>query len=320
MGKNRVLITGGAGFIGTNLVHYLAGRDGFETIVLDNVSIGQLSPRFPAGITLLREDFTDPKVLAATLDGVDAVVHLAALSGVVDSIDDPAPSFEINVAGSFRLLEAARRAGVRSVIVASTGGALLGEVPPPISETMAPSPLSPYGATKLALEGYCSAFAGAYGMACAALRFSNIYGPHSSHKKSAVAAFIKHAIRGEQLIVYGDGTQRRDYLYVGDLVRAIETVILQEVTGTYQLGSGKPTSLLELIAGLETAGRRKLAVVHQPRRQGEVHSTWCNIAKAAQAFDYAAPTSLETGLRATWDWFEANKALWSRQTATVPSD
>jgi len=311
MGRQRVLITGGAGFIGTNLVNYLASTGSFDVVVLDDISAGQPPPCFPARVRLIRQDFTDTSILARALNGVETVVHLAALSGVIDSIEDPAPSFDINVVGSFRLIEAARRAGVRSLIVASTGGALLGEVPSPISETMAPAPLSPYGATKLALEGYCSAFSGAYGMACAALRFSNIYGPHSAHKKSAVAAFIKKAIRGEDLIVYGDGTQRRDYLYVGDLVRAIETVILREITGTYQLGSGRPTSLLELIAALELAAGRQLAVSYVSRRQGEVHSTWCNIDKSAQAFGYVAPTTLETGLRATWDWFESNKTLWS---------
>ena len=159
------------------------------------------------------------------LRGVDTVVHLAALSGVIDSVEDPRPSFEVNVAGSFQLLELARAANVRRIINASTGGALLGEVAPPISEEMAPCPLSPYGASKLAVEGYCSAFAGAYGLSCVTLRFSNIYGPRSAHKKSVVAAFIKSIIREEPLVVYGDGTQQRDYLYVGDLVRGIEAAL-----------------------------------------------------------------------------------------------
>jgi UDP-glucose 4-epimerase len=320
MSRRTVLVTGGAGFIGTNLVRYLAETGDYEITVLDNLSVGQLPPQIPGGVKLQRADFGDPNIVAGAVDGVDAIVHLAALSGVMDSIDDPAPSFEVNVSASFRLLEAARRAGVRGVIVASTGGALLGEVPPPISEAIAPSPLSPYGATKLAMEGYCSAFAGAYGMACTALRFSNIYGPHSSHKKSAVAAFTKRAIRGEELIVYGDGTQRRDYLYVGDLVRAIEVAIRREVIGTYQLGSGKPTSLLELITALQSLTHRNLAVSYQPARRGEVHSTWCDITKATEAFDYAAPTQLADGLRATWDWFADNQALWLNQTASVPSD
>jgi UDP-glucose 4-epimerase len=129
----RILVTGGAGFIGTNLVRHLAMHNAFEVAVLDNLSIGLSGDWLPPAVALRRADFTDRQTLAECLDGIDVVVHLAALSGVMDSVDDPRPSFETNVVGSFRLLEAARQAGVGKVIVASTGGALLGEVPPPIS-------------------------------------------------------------------------------------------------------------------------------------------------------------------------------------------
>jgi len=320
MTSTRVLVTGGAGFIGTNLVRYLAERNDFQVIVLDDLSVVPSARRLPPGIDFRRGDFTDARTLADALDGIDVIVHLAALSGVMDSVVDPAPSFAINVAGSFHLLEAARRAGVGNIIVASTGGALLGEVTPPISEAMAPSPLSPYGATKLAMEGYCSAFAGAYGLACAALRFSNIYGPYSAHKKSVVAAFIKKALSGEKLVVYGDGTQRRDYLFVGDLVRGIEAAIRQRVTGTYQLGSGRGTSLLELMAALEEVSGHRLSVDYQPARRGEVHSTWCDISKAGREFGYVAPTPLAEGLRPTWNWFAETQAEWVNDTVSVPSD
>jgi len=197
---------------------------------------------------------------------------------------------------------------------------LLGEVPPPISEAMAPAPLSPYGASKMAMEGYCSAFSGAYGMACAVLRFSNVYGPDSPHKKSVVAAFIKRALAGEALVVYGDGTQRRDYLFVGDLVRGIEAAIRHRVTGTYQLGSGRPTSLLELIDALREVCGHGLSVVYRSARRGEVHSTWCDISKAATEFGYAAPTRLADGLRTTWKWFAQNKAAWMPAAAASAAD
>jgi UDP-glucose 4-epimerase len=319
MSRTRILVTGGAGFVGTNLVRHLAMQNAFDVAVLDNLSVGLSGDWLPQSVELRRGDFTDPQMLADSLAGVDVVVHLAALSGVMDSVEDPRPSFETNVVGSFQVLEAARRGGVGNVIVASTGGALLGEVPPPISETMAPSPLSPYGASKMAMEGYCSAFAGSYGMACAVLRFSNIYGPVSPHKKSVVAAFIKKTLLGDPLVVYGDGTQRRDYLFVGDLVRGVERAIRQRVTGTYQLGSGRPTSLLELIAALEQVCGRKLDVDYRPARRGEVHSTWCDISKASREFGYAAPTPLAEGLRPTWDWFAENKAELSK-IATVSDE
>jgi UDP-glucose 4-epimerase len=316
----RVLITGGAGFIGANLVRHLSADGAYELVLLDNLSAGQERPVFPRGVRFIHGDFTDKAALTQCLRGVDAVVHLAALSGVIDSVEDPRPSFEINVAGSFQLLELARAANIRRFINASPGGALLGEAASPISEEMAPSPLSPYGASKLAVEGYCSAFAGAYGLSCATLRFSNIYGPHSAHKKSVVAAFIKSVIREEPLVLYGDGTQQRDYLYIGDLVRGIESALKQQLTGVYQLGSGRPATLQTLIATLKKVSGRDFRVRYEARRSGEVHSTWCNIAKAAGAFGYSAPTNLEAGLRSTWSWYLENREIWVRQQAWSASD
>jgi UDP-glucose 4-epimerase len=316
----KVLITGGAGFIGANLCYHLQAAGGYQLTVLDNLSAGQTAFDPPDGVKFVAGDFTDEETLADCLRGIEAVVHLAALSGVIDSVVDPEPSFRINVEGSFRLLQLAKRAGVAKFVNASTGGALLGEVEPPISETMAPSPLSPYGASKLAVEGYCSAFAGAYGFPCATLRFSNIYGPRSAHKKSVVAAFIKNIIREEPLIVYGDGTQQRDYLYVGDLVAGIEAALKPRLSGAYQFGSGKPTALNELIATLRKVSGRDFQVRYHPRRTGEVHSTWCNIGKATREFGYSAPTGLEAGVAATWTWYIGNVEHWSKQLALSASD
>jgi UDP-glucose 4-epimerase len=316
----KVLITGGAGFIGSNLCHHLLTVGGYDVTVLDNLSAGQIEHRLPGGVSVVLGDYTDAEILAGCLRGVDAVVHLAALSGVIDSVEDPRPSFRINVEGSFQLLELARRAKVGKLINASTGGALLGEVKPPISEEMAPSPLSPYGASKLAVEGYCSAFAGAYGFPCVTLRFSNIYGPRSAHKKSVVAAFIKNIIRDEPLMVYGDGTQQRDYLYVGDLVRGIAAVLGRRLSGAYQLGYGKPTALTTLLATLKKVSGRDFGVRYEARRSGEVHSTWCNIGKATREFGYSAPTDLEAGIGATWNWYVENQEIWSRQLVLSASD
>ncbi len=316
----KLLITGGAGFIGSNLCHHLLSVGGYDVTVLDNLSAGQAAHGLPSAVRFVAGDYTDAETVTSCLRGMDAVVHLAALSGVIDSVEDPRPSFRVNVEGSFQLLDLARRAKVAKLINASTGGALLGEVTPPISEEMAPSPLSPYGASKLAVEGYCSAFAGAYGFPCLTLRFSNIYGPLSAYKKSVVAAFIKNIIREQPLVVYGDGTQQRDYLYVGDLVRAIETALRRELSGVYQLGSGKPASLRTLLATLKTVSGRGFAVRYEARRSGEVHSTWCNIDKATREFGYSAPTALAAGVKATWTWYIENQEIWSRQLVLSASD
>jgi UDP-glucose 4-epimerase len=315
----KIVVTGGAGFIGSNLVPHLAEL-GHDVVVLDDLSAGQPGPNARPPIRFRRGDFLDQQTLGECLGGSDVVVHLAAVSGVMDSIADPAACFATNVEGTFRLLELARRHGIKQFVNASTGGAILGEVAPPISEAMAPMPLSPYGASKLATEGFCSAYFGSYGLRCLSLRFSNIYGPHSAHKKSVVAAFIKRALNNEPLVVYGDGSQQRDYLYVGDLVRGIASAISAGAIGTFQLGSGRPTSLLTLIEALETICGHKLDVRREPRRTGEIHSTWCEIGKAETAFGYAAPTMLADGLRQTWDWFAANPAALSRQKVLTAAD
>ncbi len=282
--------------------------------------LGQDTPSFPAGINFRRGDFTDQTTLIACLEGTDTVVHLAAMSGVIDSIDDPSRCFADNVEGTFRLLETARRMKIKQFVNASTGGAILGDAVPPISEAMAAAPLSPYGASKLATEGFCSAYSASYGLPCVSLRFSNIYGPHSAHKKSVVAAFVKNALNDEPLVVYGDGTQQRDYLFVGDLAHGITNAIEQRASGTFQLGSGKPTSLLELIRAIDGIAGRKLTVAHKAQRAGEVHSTWCDIAKAQGEFGYAAPTALSDGLRATWTWFAASAPAWRRQSILTSAD
>ncbi len=315
----KVLITGGAGFVGSNLAHHLVVR-GCQVRVLDNLSAGQVEPQLPQAAELIVGDFTDRSTMSDGLRGVDAVVHLAALSGVMDSVVDPAPSFEINVVGTFQLLQLAHKAGVRRLINASTGGALLGEVTPPISETMAPCPLSPYGASKMAVEGYCSAFSGSYGLPCTTLRFSNLYGPRSAHKKSVVAAFIKLMVRGTPLVVYGDGSQQRDYLFVGDLVFGIEQALRTIETGVFQLGSGQPTTLNRLIEALFAVSGQRAKVQYEPARRGEVHTTWCDIAKARRELGFDPATTLEDGLAATWQWFIANRDVWTDDAALTSSD
>ena len=191
----------------------------------------------------------------------------------MDSIADPAHNFEYNVIGTFNLLELCRELGVNRVVAASTGGAILGDVEPPVHEEMAPQPTSPYGASKLMLEGYLSAYASSYGMSSCALRFSNIYGPRSFHKGSVVAHFYKQLLAGEQLVVYGDGSQTRDFLYVGDLVEAIWAAVQSDAQGAYQLGSGKPTTVNQLLDAMRavTGSRPRRRLRRLPRRRGPRH-------------------------------------------------
>lgn len=305
MTKN-VLITGGCGFIGVNLAAAMQARGDFNITVLDNESLGvreNLDADFNG--RFIKGDVTDEKALADATKGADVVVHLAAHTRVIDSIEMPERNFTDNVIGTFRVLEACRGAGVKRFINASTGGAILGEAPAPVHEGLVPAPLSPYGASKLCAEGYCSAYSASYGIACASLRFSNIYGPRSYHKDSVVARFLKQILAGETLIIYGDGSQIRDYLYVGDLVAGIIKAIDSDCAGVFQLGAGKPTTLNELLTILErvVSKERMPKIVYKDARAGEVHTTWCNVEKARGAFGYDPKTPLEDGVRATWEWY-----------------
>lgn len=299
----RVLITGGAGFIGVHLADHLTQSGGYDVTVFDNESLGNRlnidndHVRFVAGDLRSRSD------LRSALDGQDAVVHLAADTRVMDSIENPAHNFENNVIGTFNLLEECRDLGVSRIVAASTGGAIVGDVPPPVHERMAAQPTSPYGASKLMLEGYLSAYSGAYGMRGCALRFSNIYGPRSFHKGSVVAHFFKRILAGEPLVVYGDGTQARDFLYVGDLVEGIRVAVDGDAVGAFQLGSGKPTTVNELLELMGDATGRDLDVQYADFRAGEVVQTWCEIDKAREGFGFNPTTSLDEGIRRTWAWF-----------------
>jgi UDP-glucose 4-epimerase len=304
----KILITGGAGFIGRHLADYLASRDDTAVTVIDNESLGDRKHLDLDKVRFIHGDLANRDDLSAALADQDAVVHLAADTRVMDSIENPQHNFDNNVIGTFNLLELCRHLGVGRVVAASTGGAILGDVEPPVHEEMAPRPTSPYGASKLMLEGYLSAYSSSFQVSGCALRFSNIYGPRSFHKGSVVAHFFKQVLAGEPLVVYGDGSQTRDYLYVGDLVEAIRAAVDSDVQGPYQLGSGKPTTLNQLIDVMRTVTGRDLEVVYRDFRAGEVRDTWCQVDKARQGFGYDPSTSLEDGLAATWAWFEAQQA------------
>lgn len=301
----RILITGGAGFIGSNLIRELNSAKNYEIIVIDNESSGNPSQLPLECIKYIKADIRDQSVLSSALLGVDVVVHLAADTGVIDSIADPVKNFDINVAGTFNLLRLSYQAGVTTFINASTGGAILGETISPIHEEIAPKPISPYGASKLAVEGYCSAFAEIYNMYITSLRFSNIYGPGSYHKKSIIAHFFKQILDNKELVIYGDGSQVRDFLFVGDLVKGIHTAIKNPVSGTFQLGGGQPTSINQLVEEIRKILSSDMIIKtrYEPKRQGEVHTIWCNIDKAKTMLNFNPTTKLSQGLLKCWQWF-----------------
>lgn len=301
----RTLVTGGCGFIGANLVPLLATA-GIEVRVLDNEVMGRRDHLENFTGEFIHGDIRDPAALDVALDGVDAVVHLAADTRVIESIADPAFNFDVNVVGSFRLMEAMRARGIRRLINASTGGAIIGDAIPPVHEGMMPNPIAPYGATKLAVEGLCSAWSGSYGFSALSLRFANVYGPRSYHKGSVVAEFFRRIAEGLPLIVHGDAEQVRDFVFVDDLCDGIMRGLAYEQSGVLQLGSGVPVSVKTLIAEMRKIVAPQLVEVdYRPARVGEIARTWCDVSRAKAALGYAPDTSLADGLARTWAWFRA---------------
>ena len=283
-------------------------RSGHSVRVFDDFSTGQRAYLDGIDHELIEASLEDDGAIASAVAGVDAVVHLAARADIVDSIEQPVRSFRANVVQTVELLEAARRAEISRFVLASTN-AVVGNAPPPASEDVVARPISPYGASKLAGEAYCQAYAGAFGLAACALRFSNVYGPFARHKKSVVAAWVRAALDGEPLVIHGTGAQTRDYIFVDDLADAIgrcleadEAVVAGQV---YQVGTGVETSLNELAAALSEALGRPLHVERGPARAGDVARNVSRIDKASEQLAFRASTPLVEGLARTAAWFSA---------------
>ncbi|MFC1576144.1 NAD-dependent epimerase/dehydratase family protein [Candidatus Omnitrophota bacterium] len=303
------LVTGGCGFIGTNLINKISGQ--IPNIrVIDNLSVGRYENIEQFGAEFIKGDIRDSGLIEKCLQGVELVIHLAAHTGVVNSVEDPSSDFEVNAASTFNLLNLSKRHGVKKVIFASTGGAILGERTPPIHEGMVPKPISPYGASKLAAEAYCLAFWGSYGLKTTILRFSNVYGQYSNNKSSVVAQFMKDILANKTLAVYGDGKQTRDFLFAEDLVSAVLSAVgFNGEADVFQIASGKEVSILELVDMLKkVCGRPDLKIHFKPARQGEVRRNFSKIDKAKKILNYKPVVDLETGLRKTWEWFLKSKS------------
>ena len=291
--------------MGATLVRRLAGS-GHSVRVFDNYSTGDPSHLAGVDAELVEGDIRDVPALDAALAGMHAVVHLAAAGSVVASVEDPVANFDINVRGTFLVLDAARRAGVERTVQASTGGALIGDATPPVSECSLPKPISPYGASKLAGEGYAHAFAKAYGMRTVALRFANVYGPWSARKRGAMTMFFRAIHAGEPIVIYGDGSTSRDYVHVEDISRALELALEGDVSGgtVLHIASGVETTVAELASLCRAAaGAPDHPVEYLPRRNGEVDRNFASYDLARKVLGYAPSIGLQAGIRGTWQWF-----------------
>ncbi|HEX3931115.1 MAG TPA: NAD-dependent epimerase/dehydratase family protein [Nocardioides sp.] len=302
MTHDRVLVTGGAGFIGVNLAPVLASL-GYLTRCYDDFSTGRRADAERAAYDeVVVGDILDLAALTEAARGCAHVVHLAAQAGVPASVRAPLEDSELNVRGTLNTLLAARDAKVGGFVFASSN-APLGEITPPAHEDMVPRPTSPYGASKLAGEAYCSAFTGSYGLPTTVLRFANVYGPFSYHKGSVVAAFCKQAMAGQPLVVYGDGTQTRDFVFVEDLCRGVGAALAHDGEATVaHLGSGVETTVLD-VAQLVADRLGGASVEHQAERAGDVMRNYADISLARELLGFEPRVTLEEGLDRTVAWF-----------------
>ena len=305
----KVVVTGGAGFIGSNLGRELLSRpDVDEVIALDDLSTGFRANLEGTGIRLLEGTILDPDALDAACDGADAVVHLAALPSVPRSVLDPVASHHANATGTLEVLQAARRAGDLHVVVASSSSVYGANRELPKREGMRTAPISPYAVSKQATEAYAMSFGHSYGLPTLAFRFFNVYGPLQSagHAYAAVIpAFVDAALRGMPLTIHGDGEQTRDFTYVGTVTRVIADAVTRRVTDLepVNLAFGTRTTLNALVGELSDVLGFAPQVEHVEPRTGDVRDSQADNARLRHHFPDVEPVPLREGLEQTVDWF-----------------
>jgi UDP-glucose 4-epimerase len=301
----KILITGGCGFVGSNLIPLFLEK-GYQVRVLDNFSNVDSQYIDKYDIEIIEGDITESAVVVKAITGVVGVIHLAASGSVIESVKNPVDNFYNNVTGTFVLLNECRKQGISNFIFASTGGALIGNADPPVNEKSLPSPISPYGSSKLCCEAYCSSFAHSYDMNITALRFANVVGKNSLHKKGAVNVFMNSILKNNPLTIFGDGTATRDFLYANDLCLGIFKAFEKNLLGfnRIHLASGKETSVSQLAQTIITiSGRKNYPINYLPMRKGEVEKNFATYDFAKQVLNFEPKASLQDALSETWDWF-----------------
>ena len=312
------LITGGCGFIGTNLIKKLISQKNIFIRVIDNLSVGtrdDLASLLPLPsknlpcVELVVGDICDEKLALDATKDIDVIVHLAASTGVGKSVKDPKTDCMINIIGTLNYLEGARINKTGKFIFASSGAAV-GECQPPIHEESIPHPVSPYGASKLAGEAYCSSYYRTFGIETIILRFSNVYGPGSKRKDSVITKFMKRAMNGETLEIYGNGNQTRDFLYIEDLIQSILLAVAKNDIGgeIFQIATSKETTVYEIAQVImeieEKNFGNKVKIVNSKPRPGDIQRNYSNISKARKMLGYEPKKDLYVGLKDTFEYLK----------------
>lgn len=309
----HVLVTGGAGFVGSHLVEGLVGA-GHQLRVLDDFATGRREnlQHLARQIELLEESILDRPALRRAMEGIEVVFHEAAIPSVPRSVRNPIVSNEVNITGTLNVLIAARDSGVRRVVYAASSSAY-GAAPGRVRvETMPAQPMSPYAVAKLAGEHYCQVFTQIYGLETVCLRYFNVFGPRqdpNSEYAAVIPRFITALLEGRSLSIFGDGTQSRDFTYVGNVVAAnLRAMTAAAASGeVFNVGCGRQTTLNELAQQLGRIAGVEPELTYLPARSGDVLHSLADITKARMLLGYEPAVSLSAGLRQTWDYFVAQR-------------
>ena len=311
----RVLITGGAGFIGSHLALALQKRAAVR--IVDNLRTGDCRRLEGSNVDFVQASVLDTAALRSAMSGADVVFHLAAMVGVQESMDNPRGCIETNVIGTLNVLEAAAEAGVRKLVFASSA-AIYGDDPPvPTSETASPSPKSPYAMTKLDGEYLCEMFLREERLKTATLRFFNVFGPGqdpASPYAAAIPTFLRYAMSGEEVTIFGDGEQTRDFVYVEDIVSSLLFVAENsDLTGAYNCGYGCQTTINEIATRILALTQSKSRLIHLPARPGDVRHS-CASTEKLRASGWRPVSGLEEGLRKTVEGYRQQSPDSMRRT------
>jgi len=305
---NKAIVTGGAGFIGSHLARELV-KQGYRVIILDDLSTGRMEnienllkqPPDVGAVQFIQDSVTDLPLLQALFQEVDYVFHLAAIASVPKSVQDPLSSHKVNMTGTLNVLLAARENKVKKVIHISSAAVYGDTATIPQKEDMVPSPQSPYAVAKLAGEYYCKAFQDLYGLSSISLRYFNVYGPRqdpNSQYAAVIPIFISRALEGKPPIIFGNGEQTRDFVFVRDAVAAAILAVESDATGVFNVATGNAVSINEVAELIIKIAGKDLEPIHQESRTGDIRHSLADISKA-KAFGYTPRYSLEEGLNET---------------------
>lgn len=308
------VVTGGAGFIGSNLVHALVGA-GHEVRVVDDFSTGKRAnlDGLENTVHLFEGSICDKALVTDAMKGADYCLHQAALASVPRSVEDPLESNRINVDGTLSVLLAARDGGVKRTVFASSSSVYGNNDTLPVSEDLPVAPISPYGVSKAADELYARTFADLYDMEIVALRYFNVFGPRQDPKSQYAAViplFITRMLQGESPLIHGDGEQSRDFSFVENIVAANLLACEAEgkIAGVYNLACGASTSILNLVESLNNILGTNIKPEHGPAREGDIRHSWADISRAEEAFGFSPHVGVEEGLQQTVAWYQAKGA------------